>query len=103
MDWAFNLQRGPALREKWALIPEGTDVLITHGPPFGILDWTARGERVGCEDLLEAVRRVKPRLHVFGHIHEGYGEHEQDGTRFVNASICTEAYQPTNAPIVVDV
>ncbi len=103
MDWAFNLPRGAALRERWALIPEGTDVLITHGPPFGVLDWTARGERVGCEELLAAVQRVKPKLHVFGHIHEGYGEHEQDGTRFVNASICTEAYKPTNAPIVVDV
>lgn len=102
LDWAFNLQRGPALREKWALIPAGTDVLITHGPPLGVLDSTSRGESVGCEELLEATRRVRPKLHVFGHIHEGYGEHVEAGTRFVNASICTVEYEPTNAPIVVD-
>jgi len=101
-SWAFNLPRGPALREKWALIPGGVDVLVTHGPPNGILDRTFSGEDVGCEELLRAVERVRPRLHVFGHIHEGYGQHEQGGTRFVNASSCTAAYVASNAPIVVD-
>lgn len=102
LDWAFNLQRGPALRAKWDLIPAGIDVLVTHGPPRGILDRTYSGECVGCDDLLAAVHRVRPKLHVFGHIHEGYGEHEEAGTRFVNASICTLSYAPTNPPIVVD-
>jgi predicted phosphohydrolase len=101
-DWAFNLERGPAIAAKWALIPDGIDVLVTHGPPLGILDRTSRGEDVGCADLLAAVQRVRPRVHVFGHIHEGYGTLERDGTRFVNASNCTERYRPVQPPIVVD-
>lgn len=103
LDWAFNLPRGKSLREKWDLIPDDTDVLLTHGPPAGILDNTARGERVGCVDLLDRVREVKPRLHVFGHIHPSYGVKDEGGTAFVNASICTEAYQPWNDPIVYDI
>ena len=101
-DWAFNLQRGAPLREKWDHIPPGTDVLITHGPPYGIFDRVDRGELVGCADLLDAVGRIKPRLHLFGHIHEGYGREMRDGTTFVNASICDVAYRPVNAAIVVD-
>lgn len=84
--WAFNLQRGPQLAEKWALIPGDTQILITHGPPEGVLDLTHRGEAVGCADLLKRVREIKPRLHVFGHIHEAAGRIDQDGITFVNAS-----------------
>jgi predicted phosphodiesterase len=114
MDWAFNLRRGGPLRAKWNLIPEGTEVLVTHGPPHGILDQiagflpralggvTGRGEHVGCEELRAAVGRLRPRLHVFGHIHEGYGREERNGTTFVNASSCDAAYRPVNAPVVVD-
>ncbi|KAJ8791786.1 hypothetical protein J1605_020508 [Eschrichtius robustus] len=71
--WGFNLPRGQALLEKWNLIPEGVDVLVTHGPPLGFLDWVPKKmQRVGCVELLNTVqRRVQPRLHVFGHIHEG--------------------------------
>jgi predicted phosphodiesterase len=102
LSWAFNLPRGPELAAKWALIPDDTDVLVTHGPPMGILDRTYAGEPVGCEELRAALRRVRPRLHVFGHIHEGYGTAEVDKTTFVNASICTLAYQPTNPAVVID-
>ena len=101
-DWAFNLERGPALREKWDLIPTGTDVLLTHGPPLGHGDRTTSGHPEGCADLLEAIRRVRPRLHVFGHIHEGYGQTREGDTLCVNASTCTVAYRPTNPPVVVD-
>jgi predicted phosphohydrolase len=101
-DWAFNLRRGAPLREKWDLIPGGTDVLITHGPPCGVLDPVEAGELVSCADLLEAVERVRPRLHVFGHIHEGYGRETRETTTLVNASICDRAYRPVHAPIVVD-
>ncbi|XP_006177573.2 metallophosphoesterase domain-containing protein 1 isoform X1 [Camelus ferus] len=75
--WGFNLPRGQALLEKWNLIPEGVDILITHGPPLGFLDWVPKKmQRVGCVELLNTVqRRVQPRLHVFGHIHEGYWRH----------------------------
>jgi predicted phosphodiesterase len=101
-DWAFNLPRGEKLREKWALIPDGIDVLVTHGPPQGILDRTVVGEDVGCEELLAALVRVRPRLHVFGHIHEAYGSIRIGPTLYVNASNCTLSYEPNNAPVVVD-
>ncbi len=106
-SWAFNLHRGPALAAKWAQIPDTVDVLITHGPPHGILDQVHDGDSVGCEDLTRAVERVRPALHVFGHIHEAYGQEErqwEDGSRtlFVNASTCSLRYLPVHPPIVVD-
>lgn len=101
-DWAFNLDRGRQLGEVWAKIPAGLDVLLTHGPPFGILDRCADGRQVGCEDLLEAVRLKRPRLHVFGHIHEAYGTERQGDTTFVNACNCDLAYDPIQAPIIID-
>lgn len=103
-NWAFNLPRGTQLAEKWAKIPFDTDVLITHTPPFGYLDAVFTGMRVGCEDLASAVAKVRPRVHVFGHIHHSYGVIGQSsGTFYVNACICTEAYGPENSPIVVDI
>lgn len=105
-DWAFNLNRGAELAEKWKLIPHDIDVLITHGPPFGILDVTPRGDLAGCEELRKRVEEIaqfgRLKLHVFGHIHFGYGETEKFGVRFVNASNCDEDYLPANSPIVVD-
>ena len=102
-DWAFNLPRGPDIRAKWQLIPAGIDVLITHGPPLGIGDRTVFGDDVGCADLLDEIRsRIKPRLHVFGHIHEGYGRYQQDGVTYVNACTVDEQYQLRNPPVVVD-
>lgn len=105
-DWAFNLPRGEALREKWALIPDDTDVLITHGPPRGLLDKVRpphEDSRVGCEELRKAVERIEPKLHIFGHIHESAGVGHNGATRFVNASTCDGDYRPTNPPIVIDV
>lgn len=104
-DWAFNLNRGAEMAEKWKLIPVDTDILITHGPPNGFLDVVPRFdsfENTGCEELIKKVSAIKPKLHIFGHIHCGYGKAENFGTKFVNASICDESYEPTNAPIVVD-
>lgn len=101
-DWAFNLQRGSEIAEKWALVPDGTDVLVTHGPAQGILDATADGERVGCEELERALRRIQPRLHVFGHIHEAYGSHRAGGILSVNACNCDLSYRPVQPPVVVE-
>lgn len=102
-DWAFNRQRGPEIRKHWDLIPADTDLLITHGPPYGILDRVVRdGKLVGCADLLEKVLAVQPRVHVFGHIHEAYGQLEQAGTLFLNASVLDEHYRLVNKPIVLD-
>jgi Icc-related predicted phosphoesterase len=101
-NWAFNLPRGPRLREKWRQIPEGLDILVTHGPPMGVLDQTPHGEHVGCADLREAVERVKPKVHVFGHIHHGHGMERIGTTTFVNASVWDESFEPNNPPLVVD-
>jgi predicted phosphohydrolase len=101
-DWAFNLDRGAPLRRIWAKVPTGVDILLSHSPPQGILDRTSRGDTVGCEELREALNRIRPRLHVFGHIHESYGQLKQDETIFVNASVCTLRYAPTQKPIVID-
>lgn len=102
-DWAFNLNRGPEMAEKWDLIPAGTDVLITHGPPHGILDRTAYGDLAGCEELIKKVKDVRPQVHIFGHIHEGYGQIDKFGVTFINASNCDEKYYPVNPPIVLNI
>jgi Icc-related predicted phosphoesterase len=66
--------RGTAAREYWDLIPDGLDVLITHGSPFGILDQEEpSGEHLGCAELLKAVEDKKTKVHIFGHIHGGAG------------------------------
>jgi len=99
LNWAFNLHRGKNISSKWDLIENDTDVLITHGPAFGILDRVLRGESVGCSDLLDTINKIKPKYHICGHIHEAYGTDEVDNTRFINASSCTIRYEPTNKPI----
>ena len=103
-DWAFNLPRnGKELGHYWSLIPDDTDVLITHGPPWGILDQPFGAyEHVGCELLLQRVEEVKPKVHTFGHIHGSYGRQKIGETLFLNASLCDETYQPRNAPHIVD-
>ncbi len=102
-DWAFNRQRGADIRRHWALIPDGTDVLSTHGPPYGILDEVLRDPRpVGCRDLLNRIGEVRPRIHVFGHIHEGYGQERHGDTLYINASVLDVRYQAVNAPVVFD-
>jgi len=103
MDWAFNLQRGDEIRRKWDLIPDDIDILITHGPPYFFLDETPGGQRVGCEELAEYVVRLKPKLHIFGHIHHSYGTFTKGSIRFINASTCDEAYRPVNRPAVVSI
>jgi Icc-related predicted phosphoesterase len=101
-DWAFNLPRGERLREVWARIPAGVDVLITHGPPRGVLDLTEDGRRVGCEELAIRVDEIKPAVHCFGHIHEAAGALEREDTLFINASICDLHYRVSYRPVVVD-
>mmetsp|Transcript_12631 Transcript_12631/g.14485 ORF Transcript_12631/g.14485 Transcript_12631/m.14485 type:complete len:329 (+) Transcript_12631:70-1056(+) len=102
-SWAFQRERGQESRNEWNQIPDETDVLITHGPPLGFGDLCKNGCRAGCLDLLREVQfRVRPIVHVFGHIHEGYG-HSTDGqTLFLNASSCDYFYRPTNPIHVFD-
>jgi Icc-related predicted phosphoesterase len=93
------LPRGKALADKWALIPDNTDVLITHGPPHGIGDGSSMGAaRAGCRDLRARVAAIKPLVHLFGHIHEDGGAWRIDGTTFIN---CT-TWECERAPTVID-
>jgi Icc-related predicted phosphoesterase len=104
MDWAFMYPREDG-EKIWGKIPYNSDVLITHGPPVGILDKASKqGDYLGCRDLYYAVNQVKPRIHVFGHIHGGYGTGSINGidTVFYNASQVNEAYQVVNKPWIVN-
>ena len=127
-DWAFNLPRGKPLADKWDMIYPDTQVLITHGPAYGIRDEAPRGglgwgdvrtENVGCKDLRRKILGSSHeenlidnslKLHVFGHIHHSYGVETKRSERrrneeviFVNASVCDERYQPVNLPNVIDI
>ena len=102
--FAFNLKRGNELAEKWRMIPDNIDVLITHGPPFGYGDITREGIRIGCEDLRDAIQSRNIRYHVFGHIHESYGVINPYSTEcvYINACSCNRDYLIKNNPIVFD-
>lgn len=103
-NWAFNLPRnGWELEVKWNDIPMDTDILVTHGPSWGNLD-TVRGQGVplGCELLANRISQVKPKIHVCGHIHTGYGYKFDNGTHFFNASVLNERYSYTQRPVTVD-
>lgn len=101
-DWAFNRQRGAEIDKHWQLIPSDTDILITHGPAFGFLDETSRGEQVGCEELTKKIESIKPSIFLCGHIHEAYGERTEGGVHYINASVLNLQYQLVNAPILID-
>ena len=110
-DWAFNLPE-EELARKWALIPDGVDVLVCHGPPYGYGDMVrprswAKGGPQGSRTLLEAVRRVRPRLMVFGHIHEGRGRWEMDHgggrtTVLANVTVVDESYRNVYQPMTFE-
>lgn len=102
MDWAFNRDRGKDIQKHWKLIPSNTDILITHGPPFGILDANANNHKTGCEDLLKVTEKIKPQYHIFGHIHEAYGMTYNEHTTFINASILDEHYRIKNKPVLIE-
>lgn len=113
-DWEWNYQRGKDIATVWSKIPVDTNVLITHGPPFMIMDGVPKAtafaeegivyEHVGCKDLLEKMAEL-PNLvaHIFGHIHDGAGMIIHNGITFINASSCTEQYAASNPPIVFEV
>jgi len=94
---AFQIQR-ELLKDKWRLIPDHTHILITHMPPHGLRD----GRNSGSKSLLDKVKRVQPSIHVFGHIHEGYGVQEKNGTMFVNAASVRSGSKSMNPPIVLE-
>lgn len=102
--WVFNLPRGSLdLKRVWDKIPLDTDVLITHGPPWGYRDQTLGGEDVGCASLRRKVEQIKPKYHIFGHVHEDAGVAKNDHTVFVNASALNRQHVFGNPPIVLDI
>jgi Icc-related predicted phosphoesterase len=105
-SWAFNLPKGgPGLMAKWEAIPKDTDILITHGPPQDHLDISGppyNEPHLGCALLREKVDEQPPKIHVFGHIHGGYGYKFHNGTHFFNASILNERYDYVNKPVTFD-
>lgn len=102
-NWAFNVPRGQSIRKHWEKIPLDTNILITHGPPHGILDQVVTGRHIGCKDLIEIVSNIKPKVHLFGHIHESYGISKRHSTQFINASLMNEVYQLVNKPVVFEI
>jgi hypothetical protein len=104
-NWAFNLPKnGHEIASKWLAIPDNTDILITHGPTYGTLD-TVVGrpwDALGCGMLAERVKIIKPKIHICGHIHSGYGYEFKDGTHYFNASVLDERYEYTQKPYTFD-
>ena len=97
---AFNKKRGKGSKAICDLIPDQIDILITHGPPQGVLDHTYRYTHVGCEELKIKVDQVKPRYHIFGHIHEQPGIEKVGDTTYMNATQVNLFYQLTRKPLV---
>ena len=98
--WAFNMNRFE-LRENWKKIPDDTEFLVTHGPPYGILDQAVKdGEHFGDTELLHRVKKLsKLKYHVFGHIHGSRGIAPSVwGPTFCNCSFLNERYRPHSGP-----
>lgn len=99
---AFTIKEKYILGQKFQQIPLGVDIVLSHSPPNGILDRSKDNRHLGSEVLAETIRMIKPKVHVFGHIHEGHGVQTIDGTTYINASVCNNRYQPIYTPIVFD-
>lgn len=100
--WAFGKPRGAAMNKHWDLIPNDTDILITHTPPKGILDRSSRGYTLGCEELAKRIDEVKPKVHIFGHIHASYGQKQENGILHINGSNIKTGVGIVNEPIVFE-
>jgi Icc-related predicted phosphoesterase len=105
-NWAWNRYRGEEIKKHWDKIPLNIDFLITHGPPYGILDTVSFHrpiENLGCKELANKIKELKNlKIHSFGHIHDSYGVYDNGLVKFINASICNEDYRPINEPITIE-
>jgi Icc-related predicted phosphoesterase len=102
-NWAFNRVRGAPIKAHWDKIPVNTQILITHGPAWQRFDKTTSKIHVGCKDLLNRIKEIKPAFHIFGHIHETYGRLEKDGCTYINASVLDERYKLKNPPFIIEI
>ena len=103
-NWAFNLPRkGEELKRRWDNIPIDTDILITHGPAYGYVDRViGRTEHLGCELLTDRIKEIKPKIHVCGHIHSGYGYTFDGDTHYINAAVLNESYNYHHKPLTIN-
>ena len=104
-NWSFMYERGSIeLKEIWEQIPENLDYLITHCPPYGILDRNLQDLRCGCEILVREIAKKFPLVHIFGHIHMNGGRAiSSGGISFYNVSVLNEQYKLTNEPTIIEV
>ena len=100
-NWAFNLQQDE-LSKIWVKIPEDTDILVTHGPPFGAGDQIFDGTRVGCPHLARRMSSLNVKINLCGHIHESYGKSRIGNTLVWNSSLCDLTYKINRPPMVFD-
>lgn len=101
-NWAFNLPRnGQELYQRWNNISDNTDILITHGPSLYHLD-KVRNENAGCSLLSGRIEKLKPKIHIFGHIHCSYGYEFDNNVHYFNSSILNDKYEFTNKPFTFD-
>ncbi|CAO3615715.1 unnamed protein product [Cunninghamella blakesleeana] len=90
------------LKGRWDDVPDDIDIIVTHTPPKGILDLTRRNIQAGCEYLEKRIDEIKPKVSIFGHIHESNGYLFKNDTLYINACISNYRYQPNQTPIVFD-
>lgn len=104
-NWFFMADRGEEIKQYWDRIPK-CDILVTHGPAWGTLDQITKPfyqAHLGCEELAYAVERVKPKYHIFGHIHSSHGKIKKGKTTYINASLLDESYKMVYEPICFNV
>lgn len=100
-NWAFN-RSVEQLKIAYDAIPDDTDILITHTPPYGIFDMVEEGYHVGSVELMDRIKQLNLKMHCFGHIHESYGVTKLGDTVYVNASLKNRQYQPVNSPVILE-
>jgi Icc-related predicted phosphoesterase len=102
-SWAWMKSRGLSMEQEWSQIPDNTQILLTHGPAYGILDTTAYGEKAGCEQLRDRIKNLTElKILIAGHIHEQYGICRKFGVDFVNAAMVDMYNRLVNKPIILN-
>ena len=104
-NWAFNKTESQLI-SYWENIPEDIDILLVHSPPYKIMDKVDHGnfvKHIGSKSLKKRIKEIRPKIAVFGHNHNGYGIVEEDGIKFVNASLLNEKYEMVNEPVILEI
>lgn len=102
-NWAFMRERGEEIEREWSKIPNNTDILITHGPPYKILDLTDNNEHAGCYLLYLKILDIKPKYNLFGHIHRSYGIYKDEHTTYINSALLDDRYRLVRQPHLFEI